>query len=265
MEDIRLYSDSCWKREVKDVLNLCSHISGNMNIIKMSVDINHERQILASFANRIKEEFTENPNALSLATEINYHVNAYFFSFSDPVKHIFSYLLPEYTCKEFVRCKHGMSPLKLVSKSFYRDVCNLTKQWVESNFIRLNYFKSIITADDAIKYTQTHNLKKINLLDFLDLRENHLETLVAQNIHSLIIGCQNRKEWPKMESLRHIKAYSIGNDALAKFAIAFPNLTSLQPVSGYITDVGLEAFTKACHQLQQIDLSYSGITDVGLV
>lgn len=262
MEEIRYFNNDCWNKEKKAVLNLCSQISENMNIISNSVENNCERQILAAFANRIKKEFTENLDAVNTATNISYHVNKYYFSFSDPVKHIFSYLIPK-------KNENNYQHLKLVSKAFNCNANYVRQQWINGNPISLHLL-GLESLDEAIEYIQFHHLKKINLCHFPKVNQSYLEKLAAQNIHTLVVCCQKKdiKKWPKMESLKSIHLLETNDKLLIEMAKGCPSITKLN-LSGnnttWVTDTGLIGLAKACSNLTSVDLKHSLITDVGLI
>lgn len=265
------YYTENWFEDDQKVLKLCEVVSINMDIIAECLDSAQKREILASFAGRIQENFPLNTKVTKLVNDIACLLTSYFMNFSDPVKHIFSFI-PSYKCSRY----SGLEDLRLVSKSFNRDASILRQQWVEENLISLKIY-GLKSADDAVNFIKTHNLKKINLDDFsLWINKKHLEQLVAQNIVSLQMDCRTIKDYPRMESVVHIKPINVCDKLLPKIAIAYPKLTSIDLSCVYsLSDTGFSSFADACrtlknqennHPMHSINLSCCDrITDVGLI
>lgn len=281
MKEISRYSNGGWSEEDKSVFDLCKTLSQNLNFFESSVECSHARETLASFAHRIKENFPSNAEAVELANNIHYYINAIFFSFSDPLRQIFSGLV-----SDTYGCYSQMETLRLVSKAFNRDGSYIRHQFAQKYFSSFRMF-GLGSPDKVVEYINIHNFKKINLKGFL-VTKSHLEKLVSQNILSLQIDCRGINEWPKMESIRYLKPYNFYLNDVIKFTEVFPNLESIDLSEGtlgdeglvelakfptlkivdlyraHITDVGLSPFTQNSPNLETINLSRTKVTDVGI-
>jgi len=264
INEIDLYNKGKTNSDEQAISRLCDYISNNINIIEQGAQYTNEREILTSFASRIKDEFPKLEIATKVADDINYYVSLNFFSIFDIIpKKIFPFLTTQNQSHGCFGPKSGLKNISMVSKNFNTFATFAKNDWVQENLISLKIF-GFKTVNEAVKYIIDNDFKKINLKYFLDFNEINLQELSEQHIHSLIIDSESYKIWPKFESLTYLEPLYVTDEKLIEIVKACPNLKIINLYETEISNEGVANLLEACSNLRELNLTLCQITGEGM-
>lgn len=263
------------KNEPEEIEKLREFILENREVIKSTVKIDAtdpknalRRQKINDFAQIIRIQFENNKEVNELADEIDSYIAAAFFEVSDIVQNIYANL--DLDQIKFPNDKIGnhiikeLKDISSVSPSFQLSKEEFGVQLYNRGFTFLQSFGAK-TADEAIIYVKKFNLERINLDEFLDFDENHLQQLANCNIHTLGISYRNEKieHWPEMRSVKNLKIFSANEASVNALVDKFPQLEYLEidswthlsaKNSVSMKRETLDLLLKNCHILKSVNL-----------